>query len=180
LDTREGELAACAAVTLDRVHATRRDSALPIDAASRRAVRRVVGSLGAMRRELFSAAPFAPTFIHGDLHPGNVVLAARGAGPTPVLLDWGRARVGSPLEDVASWLQTLACWEPAARARHDTLLAAYVRARGGGAVLGAPLRRAVWLAGASNALAGALLHQLDVATRPETPRAARAPARRAT
>jgi hypothetical protein len=172
----ERELAACAAATLDRLDAARRDAELPIDGASRRAVRRAVGALGGIRRELLSGAPFAPTFIHGDLHPGNVVLSARGRGPAPVLLDWGRARVGSPLEDVASWLQTLACWEPEARARHDTLLAAYARARGGGAALGAPLRRAVWLAGASNALAGALLHQLGVATRPDTPRAARAPA----
>jgi aminoglycoside phosphotransferase (APT) family kinase protein len=172
----ERELRASAAATLERVEAGRRDPALPIDAASLRALRRVVGALDAIRRELLLGGPFAPTFIHGDLHPGNVVLAARGAGPAPVLLDWGRARTGSPLEDVASWLQTLACWEPVARARHDTLLGAYLRARGGEGGPGAPVRRACWLAGASNALAGATLHHLAVATGRGTPPPARSAA----
>jgi hypothetical protein len=80
----------------------------------------------------------------------------------PVLLDWGRARRGSPLEDVSSWLRSLCHWEPAAMRRHDTLLCRYLSARGWTGGLGRGLRDAYWLAGASNALSGALLHHLSV------------------
>ena len=77
-----------------------------------------------------------------------------------MLLDWGRARLGSPLEDVSSWLQSLGYWEPAAKRRHDTLLAGYLAARGLAARADRELRDAYWLAGASNALSGALLVHL--------------------
>jgi len=47
--------------------------------------------------------------VHGDLHPGNVVLGERG----PVLLDWTNHRFAYRALDLAlSWL-ILACFEPA-------------------------------------------------------------------
>lgn len=39
--------------------------------------------------------------LHGDLHPGNVLLGSRG----PVVIDWTNARIGPAVEDVAmTWL----------------------------------------------------------------------------
>ncbi len=127
-----------------------------------RTVRRAARELPRLRRALAENpdAPAAP--LHGDLHPGNVVVAKRGAGLTPLLLDWAWARLGSPLEDVASWIESLAFWEPEAFRRHDTLLLRYVRARGG-ARLDAALRDAYWAAAASNTLAGALRYHVHVA-----------------
>ena len=117
-----------------------------------------------LRRQLLAAAPFGTAVIHGDLHPGNAVLRRRRG--EVVLLDWGRTRLGSPLEDVSSWLLSLGGWEPEARRRHDTLFAGYLAARGWESRLTPPLRAAYWVAGASNALAGALLHHLTIATDP--------------
>ena len=51
--------------------------------------RRLVEALPAMRRALLLASP--PIWIHGDLHPGNVILRRGVAGLEPVLLDWARA-----------------------------------------------------------------------------------------
>lgn len=42
-----------------------------------------------------------PAYVHGDLHPGNVMLTATG----PVVIDWEGARLGPPDADVAiTWL----------------------------------------------------------------------------
>ncbi|WP_437800049.1 phosphotransferase family protein [Sorangium sp. So ce693] len=128
------------------------------------ALRRVVAALPAMRLQLLAFQPLRGTLIHGDLHPGNVMVRRRGGVAEPVLLDWARARIGSPLEDVSSWLQVLGYWEPEAKRRHDTLLAGYLSARGFAPVLTRPLRDAYWLAAASNALAGALRHHLSVSS----------------
>ena len=113
----------------------------------------------------------APTWIHGDLHPGNVLCRGRGgspgAGGEVVFLDWARARIGSALEDVSAWLQSLATWEPEMHRRHDTLLARYLTARGLAPRLTGELRDLYWLAAASNALAGALgFHLAVLADRP--------------
>lgn len=40
---------------------------------------------------------------HGDMHPGNVILAARG----PVVIDWETARAGPPEADIARTLLLL-------------------------------------------------------------------------
>lgn len=41
------------------------------------------------------------TLVHGDLHPGNVLMSADG----PVIIDWGGASAGAPDEDAAEmWL----------------------------------------------------------------------------
>lgn len=127
------------------------------------ALRRVVGELPTLRRQLLAFPPFGSGAVHGDVHPGNTLLRRRAGRHEPVYLDWGRARIGSPLEDVVSWLHSLSYWEPEARRRHDTLLSRYLSARGLDARPTAPIRAACWLAGASNALAGALRHHLTVA-----------------
>ncbi|HSG39037.1 MAG TPA: aminoglycoside phosphotransferase family protein, partial [Thermoanaerobaculia bacterium] len=124
------------------------------------ALRRVVRNLPALRRWLMELPGLEATVIHGDAHPGNVLLRSRRGLPEPVLLDWGRARVGSPLEDVSSWLQSLGYWEPQARRRHDTLLLRYLAARGLPGFLDRRRRDAYWIAGASNVLAGALSYHL--------------------
>jgi Ser/Thr protein kinase RdoA (MazF antagonist) len=120
-------------------------------------VRRLGEALPELRRQLLAFDALGTAMIHGDAHPGNALVRT---GERPVLLDWGRTRLGSPLEDVSSWLQSLGYWEPAARRRHDTLLAGYLAARGLPAHAGRELRDAYWLAGASNTLAGALLVHL--------------------
>jgi hypothetical protein len=120
-------------------------------------LRRLGEALPEMRRRLLAFTPLGRAAIHGDAHPGNALVRS---GERPVLLDWGRTRLGSPLEDVSSWLQSLGYWEPAAKRRHDTLLAGYLTARGLPARADRDLRDAYWLAGASNALSGALLVHL--------------------
>lgn len=125
-------------------------------------IERVVDALPRIRMILRSARPFAGV-IHGDLHPGNVLHRRSGRRLEPVLVDWGRARHGSALEDVSSWLHSLGAWEPQARRRHDTLFTRYLRARDLSTRLGSETRDLYWLAGASNALAGALAYHLAAA-----------------
>jgi aminoglycoside phosphotransferase (APT) family kinase protein len=108
--------------------------------------------------------PFGTTVLHGDVHSRNVVLRAKGGREQAVFIDWGRARLGSPLEDVSSWLESLGCWEGEVRRRHDTLLRHYLVACGLPSSLERTLRDAYWLASASNALAGALAYHLARAT----------------
>jgi Ser/Thr protein kinase RdoA (MazF antagonist) len=122
-------------------------------------VRRLVLALPTIRRELLEFSPFGNVAIHGDVHPGNVLVRRRAGAEKAILIDWGRARGGSPLEDLSSW-QSLGYWEPQARRRHDTLLAVYLSARGMEQRLSSELRAAYWLAGASNAFSGALEHHL--------------------
>ena len=158
----EAALQHTAGLTLERLEQVRRQPALWSFGGALRWTGRVVSALPALRRRLLAFAPFGSVVIHGDLHPGNVVLRRREGATEPVLLDWGRARIGSPLEDVSCWLQSLGAWEPEARRRHDTLLVGYLAARGIDRRLDAELRAAYWLAGASNALSGALMYHLSV------------------
>jgi hypothetical protein len=120
-------------------------------------LRRVVAVLPAIRSRLLSGAT---TVIHGDMHPGNVILRRGQAGVQVVLIDWARARVGSPLEDVACWLHALGCWEPQARRRHDTLMRAYLDARTVRHPFDANVRLDYWLASVSNGLSGAICYHL--------------------
>lgn len=165
----EAELAAAARAALRVLEQVRH----PDFARARRslpALRRVVAALPAMRRHLLGAAPLGTAILHGDVHSGNVLVRREGGQQQPLLIDWARARVGSPLEDVSSWLQSLGYWEPQARRRHDTLLAGYLAARGLPSRLDRALRDAYWLASASNILAGALVFYLDLAVHARTPR----------
>jgi aminoglycoside phosphotransferase (APT) family kinase protein len=119
--------------------------------------------LPAIRRRLLSGDT---TVIHGDVHPGNVIVRPAGAIRDVVLIDWARARVGSPLEDVASWLHSLGCWEPQARRRHDTLMRAYLEARTVRRPFTSNLRVEYWLASVSNGLSGAIRYHLSVLADP--------------
>jgi hypothetical protein len=141
-----------------------------------RSLRRLVESLPEIRRCLRESTPLGLAVLHGDVHPGNILLCEIGANATPnrkrgslsgqrvVLLDWERARLGSPLEDVSSWLQSLGYWEPEAKRRHDTLLRRYLRARGVPETLTRQVRDQYWLAAACNVLSGSLRYHLAVAT----------------
>ena len=160
----EADLLASAERTLEQLQRLR--GVAPVFRSGARWARRMVAALPALRRHLLGFGPFGTTLIHGDLHSGNVIMRRRAGRNEPVLLDWARSRIGSPLEDVSSWLQSLGAWEPEARRRHDTLFAGYLAARGMEPRLGRDLRAAYWLAGASNALAGALFHHLRVLAEP--------------
>jgi aminoglycoside phosphotransferase (APT) family kinase protein len=127
-------------------------------------IRRLARGLPEWRRQLLSEPELGRSVIHGDAHPGNVMLTRRASHDAPMLIDWERARLGSPLEDVSSWLQTLAFWEPEARRRHDTLLGEYLLARGSSSQPTRALRDRYWLAAASNCLAGSVLYHLSMAT----------------
>jgi aminoglycoside phosphotransferase (APT) family kinase protein len=159
----DAELQRSAAATLDTIDR----AAIQTDGGwlrpARRTVYTAVSSLAAMRAELLRAPRFGASLLHGDVHSANARIRARNGEFHAVLLDWDRARLGSPLEDVASWLLSLGCWEPETKRRHDTLLGRYMVARGLPPVLDRELRRLYWLAAASNALAGALNYHIAVA-----------------
>lgn len=170
----EAELACSAQLTLECAAGAR-------DMSGRRLwrrigdLRRVVAALPLIRRRLFSG----PTaVIHGDIHPGNVIVRA-GADPEVVLIDWARARIGSPLEDAASWLHSLGCWEPEARRRHDTLMRIYLQARRNRRPFASDVRVDYWLASASNGLAGAIRYHVAVLSDPGSADAARCDSGRA-
>lgn len=128
------------------------------------AVRRIGSQLRAVRRQLASGS-LPRAVIHGDLHPGNALVRRTTVGDRRIaLLDWGRVRIGSPLEDVSSWLTSVCRWEPVARQRHDSLLGVYLAARGHSATPTRALRESYWLAGACNAFSGALLHHVEHVT----------------
>ncbi len=129
-----------------------------------RVLERLVDALPRIRRELMSVT--GSTLLHGDAHPGNVVLTTRGGKRIPVFIDWARARTGSPLEDVSSWVHSLSLWEPEAKRRHDTLLRRYLMARGHGPAISQAFRDACILAGACNAFAGALRYHVSVLANP--------------
>ncbi len=154
----EVALARSAESTLDTANAAR-------DTAGRRYwkrvgdLRRAVAALPAIRSRLLSADA---TVIHGDVQPGNVLLRRGSPHPRPALIDWARARIGSPLEDIASWLHSLGCWEPEARRRHDTLMRAYLDARRVQRRFASDVRYDYWLASASNGLSGAIRYHLVV------------------
>jgi hypothetical protein len=172
----EVELRKMAEHTRVALERCRRDPDLSLLARDLPALNKVVHALPEIRRQLFAERPFGCRPIHGDVHPGNVLVRRRDGGDRPVLLDWGRARLASPLEDVSSWLQSLGYWESEGRRRHDTLLVAYLSALGMNQALTSSLRAAYWMAGASNVLSGALLYHLHVAADPLHPRAQRTPA----
>ena len=67
-------------------------------------LRRVVAHASALSpaqqdqlNSLLDSLPAGVSVCHFDFHPGNVILSPRG----PIVLDWGSARCGNPLADVA-------------------------------------------------------------------------------
>jgi hypothetical protein len=126
-------------------------------------LRRVVRALPRIRRRLLAKGG---AVIHGDMHPGNVILRATADDVEVVLIDWARARIGSPLEDIASWLHSLGCWEPQARRRHDTLMRAYLESGRVGRRFDSEVRVDYWFASVSNGLSGAIRYHLAVLADP--------------
>jgi Ser/Thr protein kinase RdoA (MazF antagonist) len=59
----------------------------------------------------------APTLCHGDYHPGNILLDARG----PVVIDWENAATGDHTGDVARTLLLLRASEASIRSRGGRL-----------------------------------------------------------
>ena len=159
----ETELARQAAATLASFEWASRAPGLAHLRPYGRPLGRLVGSLPRLRRELLGLPCLGTTLLHGDVHSRNVMLRVRTGREQAVFIDWGRARLGSPLEDVSSWLESLGGWEREVRRRHDTLLRHYLLARGWPGGLERTLRDAYWLASASNSLAGALAYHLAVA-----------------
>lgn len=165
----EAELARSAQWTLDIARDVR-------DAAGQRCwrrvgdLRRVVAGLSRIRHRLLSGTT---SVIHGDMHPGNVILRSGSSQSDVALIDWARARVGSPLEDIASWLHSLGCWEPEARRRHDTLMRIYLDARCTPQPFACDVRVDYWLASACNGLSGAIRYHLAVLSDSATTEAAR-------
>ncbi len=172
------ELRESARTTVETVEAAAR---LPEFAAVRRflpSVRRLESALASVRAQLVGGA-WPRAFLHGDAHTGNAIIRREGKSHAAILLDWGRSRSGSALEDVCSWLQSLSFWEPEPKRRHDTLLRKYLVGRGMADELGSELRERYWLAGASNAFAGALRYhviQMGTTFNPHPVRAAAAAA----
>jgi hypothetical protein len=164
----ESELARSAHATLEFAREAR-------DASGQRCwrrlgdLRRVVAALPRIRERLLSGRT---TVIHGDMHPGNVILPV-GDSRAVLMIDWARARLGSPLEDVASWLHSLGCWEPAARRRHDSLMRIYLDSRRMHQRFASDLRTDYWLASASNGLSGAIRYHVAVLSSVDGSEAAR-------
>jgi Ser/Thr protein kinase RdoA (MazF antagonist) len=128
---------------------------------------RLVAALSEIRHVLFATASHV-SWIHGDMHPGNVILR-RGGGCRAGAARLGAGTSGSFLEDVSAWVQSLGHWEPQARRFHDTLLRTYLAARGLEPVLPRDFRRLYGVAGACNALAGALQYHLRMFAHARTP-----------
>ncbi len=66
--------------------------------------------------ELWNAGP--QTYVHGDMHIGNVFLD----GPRVGFLDWGLSRVSTPLRDVSYFLTMTVDPEDRRRSERDLLL----------------------------------------------------------
>lgn len=157
----EHELIHSAAGTVDAMLRARAGGDLPGAARGMLpALKRFVAKLPATRSALLADTNFRCGLIHGDVHTGNVLITHREVGRVIWMIDWERARAGSALEDVSSWLRSLGVWEPEACRRHDTLLQRYLVDRGCSAFLSSDLRAAHWAAGACNALSGALAYHL--------------------
>jgi aminoglycoside phosphotransferase (APT) family kinase protein len=82
-----------------------------------RALHRIQPPAGA--RPTYGPAAEGDVTVHGDLHPGNVLLSPRG----PVVIDWANAGRGPAGADVAdAWLVLAAARPPAAGPAADALV----------------------------------------------------------
>lgn len=156
----EEEMSISAAATAEAYarscHTCRRAGVKPM----RRALERVAADVNRIRSYVMAETGVVP--LHGDVHSGNAAVRFAAGRNEALLLDWGRARLGSPLEDISSWLQSLSYWEPAVKRSHDTLLERYVGWTGWRGGVNHRIRQLYWLAAASNAMAGALRYHLTV------------------
>jgi aminoglycoside phosphotransferase (APT) family kinase protein len=82
------------------IHSTARPELPPVAGHLRRVIAPVSVLSAAQKDELnalLESLPGGSSVCHLDFHPGNVMLSPRG----PIVLDWGIARSGNPLADVA-------------------------------------------------------------------------------
>ncbi len=82
------------------IHGTKQSELPPVTEHLRRVIAAVSVLTAAQRDELIALMESLPTsssVCHFDFHPSNVILSPRG----PIVLDWGSARHGNPLADVA-------------------------------------------------------------------------------
>ena len=161
----DGELLKSADATVQLYRTAFSNGVRPGNRPMLRPLERVTNALPVIRREL--AGFLGTTVLHGDAHTGNAIIRRSGESNEAVLLDWGRARIGSPLEDLCSWLRSVSFWEPEARRLHDSLTKRYLGARGMALELTPQFRDAYWLAAACNGLSGALRYHLLVMCDPE-------------
>lgn len=160
----DAELRASAESTLLAYQASIAAGTRPGGRSMTRTIERLSGALPDIRHELTAFSGVA--VLHGDLHSGNAVIRNAGGKTSAVLLDWGRARFGSPLEDLSSWLQSLRFWEFQARQKHDQFLRDYLDLAGRSGATTREFRDAYWLAAGCNAFAGALRYHLSVTQDP--------------
>jgi hypothetical protein len=80
------------------------------------------------------------SLVHGDMHPGNIILRADGS---PVIIDWGNACIAPPMLDLANIVRIDS-------PQWHTYFAAYREAVGG--IDEATSRRAFWWARAATGL----------------------------
>ena len=154
----ESELRQSAASTMEAYRACIAAGIRPSGRVMLKPMERLAGALMDVRRELLAFS--GPAVVHGDAHPGNAVVRRARGSYQAILLDWERARPGSAIEDVSSWMHSLAFWEKQVKKRYDTLLSGYLYARGLPARLSPQFRDACRLAGVCNAFAGALRYHL--------------------
>ncbi len=82
------------------LHGVAGEGLMPLHDYVRWNLERAPGIAAELRADLLArlaALPEGEVLCHGDLHPDNVVLTARG----PVIIDWMTAVCGNPLADVA-------------------------------------------------------------------------------
>jgi len=91
----------------------------------REQIRDLTGRYDAVVDEL---AALAPTFLHGEFYPSNVLVQRNSGAPRICPIDWENAAVGPGLLDLAAL--SVGKWTPAERGR---LAAAYRGAAGAGA-----------------------------------------------
>ncbi len=97
------------------IHGTERPELPPVVDHLRRVIAGVAVLTAAQRDKLIAlldSLPSGSSVCHFDFHPSNVILSPRG----PVVLDWGSARHGNPLADVARTFVLFATdhlWTPA-------------------------------------------------------------------
>ncbi|ATQ42382.1 aminoglycoside phosphotransferase family protein [Caulobacter mirabilis] len=113
-----------------------------LDRTARRSIAGIADLLDAERLTAIWAAALAaprhagpPTWIHGDLHPGNLLV---GDGRLTAVIDFGLLGVGDPAADLmAAWSVVPAEGRQAFRAAVEPDAAAWTRARGWAVYAGA-------------------------------------------
>jgi aminoglycoside phosphotransferase (APT) family kinase protein len=114
------------------VHARGAPGLLPVRERLRWGIDRadLPAALRARATDALARMPDGDAILHGDFHPDNVILTARG----PVVLDWSELSTGHPLADVARTSLLLRVASPATgplglalKAGRSLLHAAYLR-----------------------------------------------------